>query len=78
MILAGHGILHAGAEAELQAFAEKIDAPVAWTLLGVGALDERHPLAYGFMGMHGWKHVNRAIQIGRPAVRRSGCASTTG
>ncbi|MEO5704324.1 MAG: biosynthetic-type acetolactate synthase large subunit [Candidatus Limnocylindrales bacterium] len=62
VILAGHGVLHAGAEAELLAFAEKLNAPVAWTLLGIGALDERHPLAYGFMGMHGWKHVNRAIQ----------------
>jgi acetolactate synthase I/II/III large subunit len=62
VILAGHGVLHAGAEAELMAFAEKLNAPVAWTLLGIGALDERHPLAYGFMGMHGWKHVNRAIQ----------------
>jgi acetolactate synthase-1/2/3 large subunit len=62
VILAGHGILHARAEAELVAFAEKLNAPVAWTLLGVGAIDERHPLAYGFMGMHGWKHVNRAIQ----------------
>jgi len=62
VILAGHGVLHAQAEAELLAFAEKIDAPVAWTLLGIGAIDERHPLAYGFMGMHGWKHVNRAIQ----------------
>jgi acetolactate synthase-1/2/3 large subunit len=62
VILAGHGILHAGAEAELLAFAEKIQAPVAWTLLGIGAMDETHPLAYGFMGMHGWKHVNRAIQ----------------
>ncbi|MEO5705225.1 MAG: biosynthetic-type acetolactate synthase large subunit [Candidatus Limnocylindrales bacterium] len=62
VILAGHGVLHAGAEAELLAFAEKLNAPVAWTLLGIGAMDERHPLAYGFMGMHGWKHVNRAIQ----------------
>jgi acetolactate synthase-1/2/3 large subunit len=62
VILAGHGILHAGAEAALLAFAEKLNAPVAWTLLGIGAMDERHPLAYGFMGMHGWKHVNRAIQ----------------
>jgi acetolactate synthase-1/2/3 large subunit len=25
-------------------------------------MDEEHPLAYGYMGMHGWKHVNRAIQ----------------
>ena len=62
MILAGHGILHAHAEAELLAFAEKTSIPIAWTLLGIGAVDERHPLAYGYMGMHGWKHVNRAIQ----------------
>ena len=26
------------------------------------SMDETHPLAYGYMGMHGWKHVNRAIQ----------------
>jgi acetolactate synthase-1/2/3 large subunit len=62
VILAGHGVLHAGGGAELVALAEKTSIPVAWTLLGVGAMDERHPLAYGFMGMHGWKHVNRAIQ----------------
>lgn len=62
VILAGHGVLHAKAEAELLALAEKANIPVAWTLLGIGAIDERHPLAYGFMGMHGWKHVNRAIQ----------------
>ncbi len=62
VILAGHGILVAGAEAELAALAEKAQIPVAWTLLGIGAIDETHPLAYGYMGMHGWKHVNRAIQ----------------
>ncbi|HEU5203821.1 MAG TPA: biosynthetic-type acetolactate synthase large subunit [Candidatus Limnocylindrales bacterium] len=62
MILAGHGVLHAGAWDELRAFAEKTSIPVAWTLLGIGAIPEDHPLAYGYMGMHGWKHVNRAIQ----------------
>ena len=62
VILAGHGVLHAGAWDSLRALAEKATIPVAWTLLGIGAMDERHPLAYGFMGMHGWKHVNRAIQ----------------
>ncbi len=62
IILAGHGVLHAEAWDDLRAFAEKTSIPVAWTLLGVGAIDETHPLAYGFMGMHGWKHVNRAIQ----------------
>jgi acetolactate synthase I/II/III large subunit len=62
MILAGHGVLHAEAWDELRALAEKIQVPVAHTLLGIGAIDERHPLSYGYMGMHGWKHVNRAIQ----------------
>jgi acetolactate synthase I/II/III large subunit len=62
VILAGHGILHADAVEELRAFAERTSIPVAWTLLGIGTIDEEHPLAYGYMGMHGWKHVNRAIQ----------------
>jgi acetolactate synthase-1/2/3 large subunit len=62
MILAGHGVLHAQAWDELRALAEKTQVPVAHTLLGVGAIDESHPLSYGYMGMHGWKHVNRAIQ----------------
>ncbi len=62
VILAGHGVLIAGAEEQLRIFAEKAQIPVAWTLLGIGAIDEQHPLAYGYMGMHGWKHVNRAIQ----------------
>jgi acetolactate synthase I/II/III large subunit len=62
LILAGHGVLIAEAWDALRAFAEKAQIPVAWTLLGIGAMDEEHPLAYGYMGMHGWKHVNRAIQ----------------
>ena len=62
VIMAGHGVLHAAAWDDLRAFAEKTSIPVAWTLLGIGAIDETHPLAYGYMGMHGWKHVNRAIQ----------------
>src|SRR4051794_41026809 len=62
VILAGHGVLHAEACDELKALAEKARVPVAHTLLGIGAIDETHPLSYGFMGMHGWKHVNKAIQ----------------
>ena len=62
LILAGHGVLIAEAWDELRELAEKAQIPVAWTLLGIGAIDEQHPLAYGYMGMHGWKHVNRAIQ----------------
>src|SRR4051794_12153198 len=50
VILAGHGVLHAEAWDDLVAFAEKTQIPVAWTLLGIGAIDENHPLAYGYMG----------------------------
>jgi acetolactate synthase-1/2/3 large subunit len=62
VILAGHGILLAEGLDDLVALVEKARIPVAHTLLGIGALDERHPLSLGLMGMHGWKHANRAIQ----------------
>ncbi len=62
VILAGHGVLLARAWDELRELAERAQIPVAHTLLGIGAIDETNPLSYGFMGMHGWKHVNRAIQ----------------
>jgi acetolactate synthase I/II/III large subunit len=62
VILAGHGVLISAATDELLQLAEKAQIPVAHTLLGVGAMDETHPLSLGFVGMHGWKHVNKAIQ----------------
>lgn len=62
VILAGHGVLIAEATEELKTFAHQAQIPVTWTLLGVGDIDESDPLAYGYMGMHGWKHVNKAIQ----------------
>jgi acetolactate synthase-1/2/3 large subunit len=62
VILAGHGVMISDATEELREFAEKTQIPVVHTLLGVGALDETHPLSFGFVGMHGWKHANKAIQ----------------
>ena len=62
VILAGHGVLIADATDELKTFAHQAQIPVTWTLLGVGDIPEDDPLAYGYMGMHGWKHVNKAIQ----------------
>jgi acetolactate synthase-1/2/3 large subunit len=35
---------------------------VITTLHGIGAFPETHPLSLGMPGMHGWVHVNRAIQ----------------
>jgi acetolactate synthase-1/2/3 large subunit len=62
LILGGHGILISGAEAEVQAFAERTSIPVAMTLLGLGGLPASHPLNLGMMGMHGEAWVNKAIQ----------------
>jgi len=62
VILAGQGILHSGAMKEVRTFAERINAPVAMTLLGLGAFPASHPLNIGMMGMHGESWVNHAIQ----------------
>jgi acetolactate synthase-1/2/3 large subunit len=62
LILAGNGIIQAGAHGELLAFAEHTGIPVVTTLHGLGAFPQDHPLSLGMPGMHGWVHVNRAIQ----------------
>lgn len=53
LIMAGGGVIAADATEELRAFAQRIQAPVASTLMGLGALPASHPLFAGMMGMHG-------------------------
>ncbi|HJP71509.1 MAG TPA: thiamine pyrophosphate-binding protein, partial [Candidatus Limnocylindria bacterium] len=62
LILAGHGVQIAGATELLRQVAERAEIPVAHTLLGIGNLDETHRLSLGYAGMHGWMHVNKAVQ----------------
>ncbi|HID65212.1 MAG TPA: biosynthetic-type acetolactate synthase large subunit, partial [Anaerolineae bacterium] len=62
LILAGHGVILAGAEVELRQLAEKAHVPVVTTLLGVSALPETHPLCLGMGGMHGEAYANKALQ----------------
>ena len=62
VILAGNGVIQSGATRELRALAELAGIPVITTLHGLGAMPHDHPLALGMPGMHGWVHVNRAIQ----------------
>ena len=62
LILAGHGVIISGAAAELRTFAERTGIPVVTTLHGIGGFPEDHALSIGMPGMHGWVHVNRAIQ----------------
>ncbi len=53
LILAGHGVMIAGAENELVQLAEKAGIPVATTLLGLSTIPSGHPLNKGMLGMHG-------------------------
>jgi acetolactate synthase-1/2/3 large subunit len=62
LIMAGHGVLLAGAYDELRCLAERTGMPVITTLLGISGFPESHPLHLGMPGMHGEVHVNRAIQ----------------
>jgi acetolactate synthase-1/2/3 large subunit len=62
LILAGQGVIQGGATKELLQFAERVDCPIAMTLLGIGGVPAKHPLNLGMMGMHGEAWVNHAIQ----------------
>ena len=62
VVLAGHGVHTARAWEELQRFAERINAPVVSTLLGLSALPADHPLCLGMAGMHGVAWANLAVQ----------------
>jgi acetolactate synthase I/II/III large subunit len=62
LIMAGHGVILAGAYDELRMLAERTGIPVITTLLGISAFPESHRLHLGMPGMHGEVHVNRAIQ----------------
>lgn len=49
----GGGVLTAEASAEVLALAEKADAPIGCTLMGISAVPDDHPRFLGMQGMHG-------------------------
>jgi acetolactate synthase-1/2/3 large subunit len=61
LIYAGGGIISSGAHLELKEFAEKLRAPVTWTLMGIGGFPATHKLALGMLGMHGTAYANHSI-----------------
>jgi len=61
VLYAGGGINSSNASKELKAFAEKIDAPVGLTLLGLGAFPADHKQFMEMFGMHGSKAANLAM-----------------
>lgn len=62
LLYVGGGAILANAHHEVQALAERFQAPVTTTLMGKGCFDENHPLAVGMLGMHGTAYANFAVQ----------------
>ena len=60
MIICGGGVVRGRADKEFRVFAEKLDAPVAITLMGGGGFPGDHPLTTGMIGMHGSRASNIA------------------
>lgn len=61
VIYAGGGIISADASGELAQLAEKINAPVTTTLMGITSFPTEHPLSLGMLGMHGTAYANMAV-----------------
>ncbi|MDR2049044.1 MAG: biosynthetic-type acetolactate synthase large subunit [Treponema sp.] len=62
MIYAGGGVNISGASAELEALAGRLNAPVAMSLMGIGAVPRDYRLCTGLIGMHGTVASNKAVQ----------------
>lgn len=52
-IYIGGGAIGAGLEEQIMAFADKIDAVIGCTLMGLSAIPTEHPRFLGMQGMHG-------------------------
>jgi acetolactate synthase-1/2/3 large subunit len=61
IIFSGGGIITSGAHHELKELAEKIQAPVTMSLMGLGGFAGTHELSLGMPGMHGTAYANHAI-----------------
>ncbi len=53
IVMVGGGAISSEASEEIYALAEKLNAPVVCTLMGLGAFPASHPLYCGMLGMHG-------------------------
>lgn len=61
MIYAGGGTISSGAEKQLFEFADKLDTPVACSLMGIGAFPGDMDNYTGMIGMHGSRCSNYAV-----------------
>ncbi len=62
VIVAGGGVVRAGAAGSLAALAEALEVPVVYTLMGKGALSDSHPLCAGMTGFWGTELANQLVR----------------
>lgn len=61
IIIAGAGVVNSNSEELLLEFSEKLNIPVAMSLLGLGAMPPGHDLNLEMLGMHGTVYSNYAV-----------------
>lgn len=60
VLYAGSGVANANAGLDLVRIAESVGAPIAYSLMGKGAVPDSHPLVVGMTGLWGTPAANRA------------------
>ncbi len=60
-ILAGHGVIRAGASPALTAVAEQLGAPVLTSRSGIGSIDTAHSASVGMLGFYGTPTAREAL-----------------
>ena len=73
LFVCGGGPVIAGADTELLALAELLEAPVATSISGQGVIPDDHPLALGVVGSNGGTPETRAVVDGADMVIFVGC-----
>jgi acetolactate synthase-1/2/3 large subunit len=73
LFICGGGVVLSGAENELAVLAQKLGAPVATTVSGKGAIDERSPHAVGVVGSNGGTPQTRAVVDAADVIVFVGC-----
>lgn len=73
ILVCGGGPVIAGARAEVTALAERLDAVVATSISGQGAILDNHPLALGVVGSNGGSAETRAVLDAADVVVLIGC-----
>ncbi len=62
LIIAGHGNLLSNSWQEIRDFVAQERIPAVSTILGIGVFEDTNPLYFSWLGMHGMKYANDAVQ----------------